>query len=657
MVGKRVVLMMVLIAMTGFTAAANAGSLVCDVSNSDVAQVFTSDVLAALPVPRLHFNCVSTDPATPGTVQITTDLPVVSSPTSPPILTEGTTVYPGQVSGNVTTFSNIQIFQGTSSFDITNLYLDGTKGTSFTPIRLFGGVYTMNAAATYPAVTVGIFGQGGNGGTAVFGTDQNLYIPYATAFDNWFHGNFSYAKSATGGDYLLLNEYKLTSQSKWNNYASFSQDPKGRIWGTVPDIRSYIDNNSYAAVLRDDPLDQPFQGRYSFKVNDLWPNSPFSLQSARKTAAGVLLSVPDEAKAYATLTPINTFFGMTPVDGQTYRFTSKVGGYFDVSCGLSADGNTRCSSIFNNFLTPYVSMNGSLEGIAKSFNPAPQNWTINLRDFQVKAQYSDFTYNMSISGQDSDLSSTITQRDLLVNGFSKGTYIIQSNPIPYSFKKSDFHVRLLDDRSTNSIIYNALSGYTYNSCTGQLVSPATLTGFTFSSDYSKIFGGSLRLTSPINSDAIDTTINSNGSFSIDFNGVPTSTAIDQNELNAACLPPPSTGVPKLSVSPLTFSLDHQIGVTQCPTPIGDLIIANTGDAGSILFYSLTNTYSVGANWLNVSKTNGSVSAGGTDKVSLQFNCNVSGPNTYTATTVVTGTDSAGNVVGTDNVSITVNVHN
>lgn len=157
---KKVVLMMIiLIGITVYAGTTNVGSLVCDVSNSEVAQVFTSDILAKLPVPKLHFDCLNTNPTGQGTAKVTTNLPMANQPTDPPLLTEGATVYQGQVSGNLTTFSNIPILQGTSSFDITNIQLNGTSGTPFTPIWATGVVYTKNTTSTCPAVTVGTSGR------------------------------------------------------------------------------------------------------------------------------------------------------------------------------------------------------------------------------------------------------------------------------------------------------------------------------------------------------------------------------------------------------------------------------------------------------------------------------------------------------------------
>jgi hypothetical protein len=124
-----------------------------------------------------------------------------------------------------------------------------------------------------------------------------------------------------------------------------------------------------------------------------------------------------------------------------------------------------------------------------------------------------------------------------------------------------------------------------------------------------------------------------------------------------CIPPPPPGTqpppgpkPVLSVSATAFTIAHIKGVTQCPTPIGFFNIVNSGDIGSTLSYSISGI----PPWLTAAPTGGVVTAGGLPGiVQLQFNCDVPGPGTYTATLPVAATDNNGTVIGSQNVSVTV----
>jgi hypothetical protein len=650
MSGKTVVLLMIiLMGVTGHEGTAKAGILICEGMKSVVGNVWgPEENLDALPVPDLHLSCNNNGPAGPATLQITWGLPVVSTPE----LIQGVNGYQAEVSGNVTTFRDIEIPQGVISFDINNITLNGRNGVPYVPISAKADVATQYGMSSYSAV-IGIIGKGGNDGSATFGTDLKLRVPYGTAFGLTFGSVFSFGQSETGGNYFSLDDLQLTSSSKWNNFASFSLGTKGRIFGIEPDIRSYLDDNSYAAFLRYDPLDQPFPGRISFKLDRLLLNVPFSNENATKIAAGAMLGALDEAKTYSALADLNTAFGMTQVGGPTVRYVGTIGGYFDVACKSTADDNVLCSSTFNNFLTPDLSLNGVLQSTAKRFNPSPTNWTVNLYDFQVKTPLSDLNYNMSMSVEEKSDSNTTMERDLVVNGFGTGTYNLQGNPMPYSLKKFDLHARVTDDTSTNVRTFDILSGRTWNSCSGVVFSPKTVVGYTFSGDYSRFLGGSLALTNAYSNDTIDAVINQGGSFSINLNGMYASTANDKDALDTACLAAPSGAMPELSVTPSSLSVDHKIGKSPCPTPIGDVTVANTGDPGSTLSWSLA--IKAGSDYVNVSKTSGSVPGGDTDKFSVAFNCNVSGPGIYLITITVTGRDSVGNVVGTRDITITVNV--
>lgn len=80
-------------------------------------------------------------------------------------------------------------------------------------------------------------------------------------------------------------------------------------------------------------------------------------------------------------------------------------------------------------------------------------------------------------------------------------------------------------------------------------------------------------------------------------------------------PPPAT-TPEIDVPEQTaFLFDHYIGESPCPQEIGQLTIGNSGDGS--LSWRIENSIP----WLNVTPTSGVAPS----TVSLQFNCNVSGP--------------------------------
>ncbi|MES9853135.1 MAG: thrombospondin type 3 repeat-containing protein [Candidatus Thiodiazotropha sp. L084R] len=80
-------------------------------------------------------------------------------------------------------------------------------------------------------------------------------------------------------------------------------------------------------------------------------------------------------------------------------------------------------------------------------------------------------------------------------------------------------------------------------------------------------------------------------------------------------PPPATS-PEIDVpEPTAFTFDHFIGGSPCPQEIGQLNIGNSGDGS--LTWRIVNTIP----WLDVAPTIGIAPS----TVSLQFNCNVSGP--------------------------------
>jgi len=176
-------------------------------------------------------------------------------------------------------------------------------------------------------------------------------------------------------------------------------------------------------------------------------------------------------------------------------------------------------------------------------------------------------------------------------------------------------------------------------------------------------GERLTLAASVNADAgiTDRTVtwsSSNASIaSVDVNGVVTAVGpgnatitatsrADATVKGAAIVTVVGTPTASILVTPTSLTFTHTVGTTTCPQAIGTFTIQNTGTV------PLNTTISSGNPALTVTPASAVIPAGGSQQVTLAFNCGTQ--NAFTTTVTIQGSSGGNTVTGA--VQVTANIN-